>query len=77
MAVPFPLFANVTPFGTVPVAVSEGVGAPVAVTVKLPTVPAVNVVLVAVVIAGAWLTVSVKGWLTGVPTPLPAMVVRE
>ena len=37
------------------------------VTVKLPAVPTVNVVLLALVIAGAWFTVSVKLWVAGVP----------
>ena len=72
MAVPFPLSTNVTPLGSVPVAVRDGVGVPVVVTVKLPAAPTVNVVLVALVIAAAWFTVSVKVWLAGVPTPLLA-----
>ena len=38
------------------------VGNPVVVTVKMPIVPVVNVVLSALVIAGAWSTVSVKLW---------------
>jgi hypothetical protein len=53
VAVPFPLFTNVTPLGSAPVSVSVGVGDPVVVTVKLPAVPTVNVVLLALVIAGA------------------------
>jgi hypothetical protein len=57
------LSTNVTPLGSVPVSRSDGVGVPVAVTVKLPAVPTVNVVLFALVIAGAvppLFTVSVK-----------------
>jgi hypothetical protein len=50
VAVPLPLSRNVTPLGSVPVSVNEGVGDPVAVTVKLPAVPTVNVVLLALVI---------------------------
>jgi hypothetical protein len=77
VAVPFPLSLNVTPLGNVPVSVSVGVGAPVVVTVKLPDVlPTVNVVLFALVIAGAIcavLTVKVKLWLAGLPTPLLAV----
>jgi hypothetical protein len=46
------LFTNVTPLGSAPVSVKDGVGAPVAITVKLPAVPTVNVVLAALVIAG-------------------------
>jgi hypothetical protein len=60
VAVPFPLSTNATPLGSVPVSLSDGVGAPVVVTVKLPAVPTVNVVVFALVIAGAWFTVSVK-----------------
>ena len=52
-----------------------GVGVPVTVTLKLPAVPIVNVVLAALVMAGAWLTVSVKLWVAGVPTPLLAVIV--
>ena len=65
---------NVTPVGRVPVSVSVGVGIPVVVTVKLPAVPTVKVVLVALVIAGAWLTVRVKLWVA--EKPLAAVKVR-
>ena len=44
---------NVTPPGRVPVSPSVGAGVPVAVTVNVPAVPAVKVVLLALVIAGA------------------------
>jgi hypothetical protein len=73
------LLTNVTPLGTVPVAVKDGLGAPVAVTVKLPDVPTVNVVLAALVIPGACavFTARAKAWLAGVPTPLLAVKVRE
>jgi hypothetical protein len=54
--VPFPLSLNVTPLGSAPVSLSEGVGLPVVVTVKLASVPTVNVVLLALVIVGAWFT---------------------
>jgi hypothetical protein len=53
VAVPFPLSLNVTPPGKAPVLVSDGVGKPVAVTVNVPGVPAVNTVLFALVIPGA------------------------
>ena len=52
VAVPFPLLTNVTPLGSAPVSVRDGVGDPVAVTVKLPAVATVNVVVLALVIAG-------------------------
>ena len=45
-----------------PLSLSVGVGTPVVVTVKLPAVPTVKVVLLALVMAGAWLTVRVKFW---------------
>src|SRR5205807_10418090 len=51
--VPFPLSVNVTPLGKAPVLLSVGVGDPVAVTVNSPAAPTVNVVLLALVIAGA------------------------
>ncbi len=64
---------NVTPVGNVPVSLNVGLGVPVAVTVNVPGVPTVKVVLFALVITGAVFTVSVKGWLAGVPTPLLAV----
>jgi hypothetical protein len=70
------LLTNVTPLGRAPVSVSDGVGVPVAVTVKLPAVPTVNVVLFPLVIAGAWFTVSVNAWVAGEPTPLLAVIVN-
>ena len=60
VAVPFPLSTKFTPAGSAPVSVSAGTGNPMVVTVKLPSVPVVKVVLPALVIAGAWSTVSVK-----------------
>jgi hypothetical protein len=54
--VPSPLSLNVTPFGSAPVSLNEGVGFPVVVTVKLASVPTVKVVLLALVIVGAWFT---------------------
>jgi hypothetical protein len=50
--VPFPLSLNVTPAGRVPDSVSDGAGAPVVVTVKLPALPTVNVALFALMIVG-------------------------
>jgi hypothetical protein len=73
VAVPFPLSTNVTPDGSAPVSLSDGVGVPVTVTVNVPAVPAVNVVLVPVVNTGARFTVSVKLWLEADPTPLFAV----
>ncbi len=58
-----------------PVLVSAGAGVPVVVTVKLPALPTTNVAVLALVIAGAWLTVSVNAWLADEPTPLLAVIV--
>jgi len=69
--------ANVTPVGNVPVSLNVGLGVPVAVTVNVPGVPTVKVVLFALVITGAVLTVSVKGCVAAVPTPLLAVNVME
>jgi hypothetical protein len=44
---------SVTPEGKVPVSLKVGAGEPVAVIVKLPATPTVNVVAFALVIAGA------------------------
>ncbi len=61
VAVPSRLSTKVTPEGSAPVSVSGvGTGNPVVVTVNAPAVPVVNVVLSALVIAGAWSTVKVK-----------------
>jgi hypothetical protein len=47
----------------------------VVVTVNVPAVPTVNVVLSALVMAGAWLTVSVKFWVASGVWPLAAVIV--
>ena len=67
---------KVTPAGNAPDSLRVGAGDPLAVTVKLPALPTVNVVLLALVIAGAWLTVSVKLCVAAEPTPLEAVNVR-
>jgi len=58
--VPLPLSVKVTPLGSVPVSVRDGVGVPVVVTWNDPAEPTLKVVLVLLVMAGAWSTVSVK-----------------
>src|SRR5581483_9429364 len=70
------LALKVTPGGRVPVIDSVGLGVPVAVTVKVPALPAVKVVVLALVMAGAWFTVRVKLCDAGVPMPLLAIIVR-
>ena len=59
-----------------PVKLKAGAGLPVAVTVKLPGVPTVNVVALALVIAGGWLTVRVKLCVASGMTPLLAVIVK-
>jgi hypothetical protein len=68
---------NVTPVGSVPVSPSVGAGNPVAVTVKVPAAPTLNVVVLALVIAGASSTVSVKFCVALLPTPLLAVNMME
>ena len=75
-AVPSPLSTKVKPAGSAPVSLKTGVGNPVVVTVNVPNVPAVNVVLSALVTAAAWLTVSVKLWMASGITPLAAVIER-
>src|SRR5690242_20920386 len=51
------------------------VGLPVVVTVKVPAEPAVKVAVLALVIAGAWLTVRVKDWVASGCAPVAALSV--
>src|SRR3982074_3493998 len=63
VAVRLLLFVKVTPAGSAPVsliAIEALVGKPVVVTVKVPAWLIVNVALLALVIAGAWVTVNVN-----------------
>lgn len=65
MAVPLPLSMKVTPLGRVPVSAMVGEAAPLVVTVKLPGLPTVKLVLVAlvkVIVEVEAVTVSVKDW---------------
>src|ERR1700693_1426175 len=73
--VPLRLSTNVTPLGRDPLSVQDCFGKPVDVTVSDPAVPTRNVALLALVMAGAWLTVSAKFCTTFEPTPLAAMKV--
>ena len=75
VAVPLPLSLKVTGFGNDPESLRVGVGEPVVVTVKVPAVPTVKVVLLALVIASGGFTVRVKVWVAAVPTPLLAVIV--
>jgi len=75
--VPFPLFLNATPVGSGPVSLRFGIGIHFVITVNVPAAPTVNVVLLALVIAEAWFTVSVKFCDASVPTPLCTLNVME
>ena len=77
VAVPLALGVKVTPAGRVPlVRLRVGVGEPLVVTVKLPGLPLVKVVLLALVKVGAAAgTVRVKLWVALGSTPLAAVMV--
>src|SRR3954452_5548021 len=77
VAVLLPLSVNVTPLGSVPVRVIPLVGKPVVLTVNVwPLTPWVKVALLALVMAGAWLMVSVKFCVAfGVTPLLPVMTI--
>ena len=73
---PLPLSVNVTPFGNAaPPRAIDGGGNPVVVTVKVPSVPTVKVVALALLIVGACATVSVKFCTAFGGTPLLAVKV--
>ena len=75
--VPLPLFVNVIPDGSGPVAVTDASGKPDVVIVKVRATPIPKDADVALVTAGAWLTLRTKLWAAGVPTPLVALSVRR
>ena len=76
VAVPAVPALKVTPEGSAPDSDSVGVGVPVAVTVNVPAVPAVNVVDAALVITcDPLITVRVNGWVV-VPAVLVAVRIR-
>ena len=77
MAVPSSLAVKVTPAGKAPVSLMAAAGKPVVVMVNEPVWPTVKVVVLALVIAGAWLTVRVKLWVASGEMPLAAVRVRE
>src|SRR5437879_3466176 len=58
----FPYTTLFRSLGSAPVSVRVGVGVPVVVTVNVPAVPTTNVALLALVIAGAWLTVMLSAF---------------
>ena len=79
VAVPLPLSTKVTPLGSVaPPSDKLGIGDPVAVTVNDPAEPSVKVVEFGLVICGGvpGLTVRMKFWVTGDPTPFVAVMVN-
>src|SRR5262245_57863539 len=75
VAVPLPLSTNVTPAGSAPVLLMAAVGTPAVVTVNDPGEPTLNVAVFPLVIAGNWLTVSVKICVAFGSTPLAALSV--
>jgi hypothetical protein len=70
-----PAALSVTPLGSAPVSLNVGGGKPVAATVKEQAVLSVHVVLLALVMAGAWSTVRVKLWVAFGRIPLLAVKV--
>src|SRR5258706_14089352 len=79
VALPLPLFTKATPVGGAPVSVmtmEAPLGMPVVVTVKVvPATFFVKVTELALVIAGAWFTVSVNDCVAFGVTPLFAVMV--
>jgi len=69
VAVPLPLSVKLTPIGRLPTSVRLGVGVPDVVTEKEPGVPAVNVVLAALVINGGVPTTFSVAVLLVAPVP--------
>ena len=57
---PLPLSTKLIPEGSEPVSVNEGDGIPEVVTLKVEALPAMKVVVLLLVIAGAWVTNRVK-----------------
>ena len=76
VAVPSALSVRVTPAGKEPVSLMAAVGKPVVVMANEPAWPTVKVVVLALVIAGAWLTVRVKLWVASGRVPLAAVMVN-
>jgi hypothetical protein len=72
-----PAVFSVTPDGSAPLSVNVGAGKPLAVRLKEPVEPTVNIVLFALVMTGAWLTVSVKFCVAFGLTPFEAVKVIE
>ena len=64
-----------TPLGSTPLSLNVGAGEPVAVIVKEQAALTVHVVLLALVMASAWLMVRVKFWVAFGRIPLLAVKV--
>ena len=75
LAVPLPLLAKVTPLGNAPVSVKVGVGAPVAVTRKLPPWPTTKVALLPLVMTGGDVVVVTVN-VAAVVVAVPALLVK-
>lgn len=76
LAVPLPLFTNVTPDGRAPDSVMVGAGVPAVVIVNVPAAPTLNAVVAALVMAGPGLAVRVKVWMALGDMPLLAVILR-
>ncbi len=66
--------SKVTPGGSAPTSLNVGVGTPVAATVKVEATPTGKIVLAALVMAGAWLTMNVNDCVASGSTPLLAVI---
>lgn len=75
LAVPLVLAWNVSPAGRAPCSLMTGVGLPEAMITKLLTVPASKVAVVGLVTAGAWVTLTMRCWVT--VRPFLAVMVSE
>ncbi len=65
-----------TPEGSAPVSENAKVaGSPVATTLNVPGVPTLKATVLALVIAGAWFTLSVKLCVAAGATPFAALIV--
>jgi hypothetical protein len=73
--VPLPLSVKLSPAGSDPVSVSVGTGEPLVLTVKVYVVPTVAMLVAALLIAGAWLTVSTNDCVAKPPGVLAVMLI--
>ena len=77
VAMPLPLSTNLIELGSDPDSVRAGVGTPFVVTTKVPSSLTVNVVLLALVMAGGPVTVMVRVGGLGSVEPKLSVTVRD